>query len=180
MFKKALFFLTLLLTFVGATSDENNGGSGRGWLDVVPFERSVHQALIRGLIEADDYDRKHIVSDADFERLEIAVRDLNDDGMAEVIIYFGVTAYCGTVGCDMGIYQKINGSWRRIGFGTGYVVWVSDQKVLGYRTLYSQGPDIWRWDGNQYGGRCELPPPDEQLPPEVRGFVGKNCESDEG
>lgn len=105
--------------------------------------------------------------------LQVAYKDLNDDGVAEMVLSYAEVSsyYCGTGGCDLIVFQWRDGRWQEIGEGFMFAPWVSDEKVGGYRTLFtSKGPGL-RWDGERYRDFCT-----ENAPPEIRTDEPARCE----
>lgn len=144
-------------------------GSGSGDIHYVAFEESGEQAAItRYVTQMPNYEDAKDLTGVRIDDVRVAKHDLNDDGVPELILYLEMSSYyCGSGGCDTVILQKTtDGQWREIGgmFGTG--LWVSDEKVGGYRTIYSYKGIFLRWKGDSYGQGCTTNLAPEVLLPE--------------
>ena len=71
--------------------------------------------------------------------------DLNDDGVEELFVYYSISYYCGTAGCDTEIFRKSGNQWEKIGqmktvfgdvMGPFYLI-ADDERIDGWRTLLS-------------------------------------------
>lgn len=102
-----------------------------------------------------------------FESLRVLTVDLNEDGVAEVIVQPSDPGYwCGATGnCTFWIFQKINGRFEpildsRLGNGNGAVETfnILPEKTLGYSDLVLGTHDsasekslfVYRFDGRKY------------------------------
>ncbi len=92
--------------------------------------------------------------------IQVAMLDLNEDGVAEALVYEDIASYCGTGGCAFEIYQKKQGTWTML-FTTlaGPDVAIANVISNGYFSLYlstredlEYGTSIQRfsWDGASY------------------------------
>ena len=79
--------------------------------------------------------------------------DLNDDGVEELFVYYSLTPYCGTAGCDTEIFRKLGGQWEKIGqittifgdlMGPFYLI-ADDERIDGWRTLLTYEYGL-QWD----------------------------------
>ena len=92
--------------------------------------------------------------------LNAALVDLNDDGVDELIIQFSpYFCYCGTGGCTVIVYKKVDGRWRTIGgfLDSGFDLTILDQTDGGYHEIRTRGlsrgeeiPFVLKWDGREY------------------------------
>ena len=41
--------------------------------------------------------------------------DLNDDSVEELFVYYSISYYCGTAGCQTDIFRKSGDQWEKIG-----------------------------------------------------------------
>ena len=105
--------------------------------------------------------RQEVISDERaIDSLTAVFADLNDDGIDELFIgmspYFGV---CGTAGCDVKIFTKVDGTWRPLGdvYDSSLEFTILDHKTDGMHDIRSwyvekrnKYPFIERWDGEEY------------------------------
>lgn len=86
--------------------------------------------------------------------------DLNDDGEEELFVLIYHFAYCGTVGCNTIIFQKVNGVWKSLAefsvYAPGKTSWgevylYAKQEGQEYKTIYGK-PENLRWDRGDYRG----------------------------
>jgi hypothetical protein len=98
--------------------------------------------------------------------IAIAVIDLNDDGIDEIIAYVGSPEFCGSHGCTLLILERgRTGKWKDFSYATGWVPSaVLPEKHLGYRDILDRTDSrendasthttiIFRFDGiSSYGG----------------------------
>ena len=71
--------------------------------------------------------------------------DLNDDGVEELFVYYSISYYCGTAGCQTDIFRKSGDQWEKIGqittifgdlIGPFYLI-ADDERIDGWRTFLS-------------------------------------------
>ena len=83
------------------------------------------------------------------------VRDLNGDGLPEVVLTEG-SSYCyGNTGAAYSLVGKqADGSWKRIAQGTGILTFLSTKGVGGWPDIEIGGPGfcfpVERWNGRNY------------------------------
>lgn len=129
--------------------------TGKGWLEFFPLPESPDAAFLRNYVESDEgYEeaQQWTVGPWSADDMHVAYHDLNDDGVPEMFLFLDVsTWYCGSAGCQMAFFQKRDGIWREIGGSHAVSFWVSDEKVRGYRTIYSSRGNVMRWESVDYG-----------------------------
>lgn len=158
------FVAMLMLGLAGCAGHR----SGPGDVEYVKFAESGEaESLTRYIVQREEYPDARELTGARIEDVLVAKHDLNDDGVPELILYLEMSSYyCGSGGCSIVILQKVGDAWREIGglFGSG--LWVSDEKVGGYRTIYSYRGTFLRWKGEGYGTGCTTDLPPEAFFPE--------------
>jgi hypothetical protein len=96
------------------------------------------------------------------------VRDINGDGLLEVLITESGTACHGMTGAGYSLVSKqSNGTWKLVSGGTGIVTFLKGPTVRGWPDMEIGGPGfcfpVHRWHGEQYvfnrseyeGKRCK-------------------------
>jgi hypothetical protein len=83
------------------------------------------------------------------------VRDINGDGLLEVLITESGTACHGMTGeGDSLMSKQANGTWKRVSSGTGIVTFLKGPTVHGWPDMEIGGPGfcflVHRWNGEQY------------------------------
>ena len=83
------------------------------------------------------------------------VRDLNGDGLPEVVLTEGSTSCYGNTGAGYSLVSKqANGSWKRITNGTGILTFLPTKGVGGWPDIEIGGPGfcfpVERWNGQKY------------------------------
>lgn len=83
------------------------------------------------------------------------VRDLNGDGLPEVVLTEGGTYCYGHTGAGYSLVSKqATGSWRLITHGTGILTFLSTKGVGGWPDIEIGGPGfcfpVERWNGRSY------------------------------
>ena len=147
--------------------------SGKGWAQFDFAGDSIHFKFIADYVRGSKgYAESQARRPWRVLDLQVAYHDLNDDGRPEMLLSYAeaTTYHCGTGGCDMIVFQFRDGQWREIGEGFMFAPWVSDEKVGGYRVLFTpQGAGL-RWNGKAYQGFCT-----ETLPAEIRTADRVTC-----
>lgn len=175
----ALLTVTLLGVLSWHSGDADSATAersfaGKGWARFDFAGDSIHLKFIADYVRgAKGYAESQARRPWRVLDLQVAYHDLNDDGVAEMLLsYAEATSYhCGTGGCDTIVFQFRDGQWREIGEGFMFAPWVSDEKVGGYRTLFTtQGPGL-RWNGKAYRGFCT-----DRLPAEIAKSEPIDCE----
>jgi hypothetical protein len=83
------------------------------------------------------------------------VRDLDGDGLPEVVLTEGSTSCYGNTGAGYSLLSKqANGSWKRITNGAGILTFLPTKGVGGWPDIEIGGPGfcfpIERWNGQNY------------------------------
>lgn len=83
------------------------------------------------------------------------VRDINGDGLPEVVITEGGTFCYGNTGAGYSLVSKqANGSWKLVTSGTGMLSFLTTKGVGGWPDIEIGGPGfcfpVERWNGKQY------------------------------
>ena len=83
------------------------------------------------------------------------VRDLNGDGLPEVVLTEGSTSCYGNTGAGYSLLSKqANGSWKRITYGPGILTFLPTKGVGGWPDIEIGGPGfcfpVERWNGQKY------------------------------
>lgn len=83
------------------------------------------------------------------------VRDINGDGLPEVLITEGGTACHGMTGAGYSLVSKqANGAWKLVSGGTGVPIFLPGQAVAGWPDLQIGGPGfcfpVHRWSAQGY------------------------------
>jgi hypothetical protein len=83
------------------------------------------------------------------------VRDLNGDGLPEVVLTEGSTSCYGNTGAGYSVVSKqADGSWKRITNGTGILTFLPTKGVGGWPDIEIGGPGfcfpVERWNGQKY------------------------------
>ena len=83
------------------------------------------------------------------------VRDLNGDGLPEVVLTEGSTSCYGNAGAAYTLLSKqADGSWKRITNGTGILTFLPTKGVGGWPDIEIGGPGfcfpVERWNGQKY------------------------------
>jgi hypothetical protein len=84
-----------------------------------------------------------------------AVRDVNGDGLPEVVLTEGGTFCYGNAGAGYSLLSKqANGSWKRITSGTGILTFLPTTGAGGWPDIEIGGPGfcfpVERWNGQKY------------------------------
>jgi hypothetical protein len=93
---------------------------------------------------------------------ETEVVDLNNDGTAEVFIYWGNSCTSGHTGRSLSLYVKERlGAWRdQLGFAA-FDYTILPASNAGYPDLEFGGPGfcfaVWSWNGSHYDFKCNSP-----------------------
>ncbi len=145
-----------------AGADPARPFSGTGWAQFDFAGDSIHFAFIAdfarrwpGYAESQARRRWRTLD------LQVAYHDLNDDGSPEMLLAYAEVSsyYCGTGGCDLIVFQWRDGRWQTSGDGFMFAPWVSEEKVDGYRTLFTSRGQGLRWDGSRYRDFCSVTVP---------------------
>ncbi len=84
----------------------------------------------------------------------IAVTDLNEDGVLEVLVFENLPGACGTAGCPFDIYKKEKGKWVNIFSSlTGEDIGISNTYTNKYADLFLAKENAvvrYTWDGKTY------------------------------
>lgn len=182
MKKSSWFILACLTSLFGMTvaiaaDSDRLVGRGKGWIEFRLLPESPDREFIRGFVEqSEDY----IISQGpdsrpwDINDLRVGYHDLNDDGLPEMMLSYAEVSshYCGTGGCDMYFFQMQGGQWQKMTVGSMFSIWVSDEIIMGYRTLYTQRGTRMYWNGRNYSSECI-----ELLPVEIRPEHEIYCEN---
>lgn len=103
---------------------------------------------------------KQLFPNTEDSSIQVAMLDLNQDGVAEALVYEDLASFCGTGGCAFEVYQKKSGAWVKI-FSTASWPDIALANVIenGYFALYLPirdnpefGVSVWRfsWSGTTY------------------------------
>ncbi|OGC83011.1 hypothetical protein A3D68_01305 [Candidatus Adlerbacteria bacterium RIFCSPHIGHO2_02_FULL_52_17] len=88
--------------------------------------------------------------------VDIALVDITDDGVPEAIVFENLPSFCGSGGCPLDVYKKVNSKWTNIySIIAGSEVGLSNTLINGYLDLYmtvggSDTVDRYSWDGTTY------------------------------
>lgn len=181
--KRSSWFSLIILTFpfcvafVFAADSERLVGHGKGWVEFRLLPESPDREFIRNFVEqSEDYRVSQSLDRLpwDINELRVGYHDFNDDGTPEMILSFAEVSshYCGTGGCDMYFFQMRSGKWQKMFVDSMFSIWVSDEKIMGYRTLYTQRGTRMYWNGRGYSSECI-----ETLPIEIRPEHEIYCEN---
>jgi hypothetical protein len=124
---------------------------------------STDHAHERGLVQK----WVHISArDSKSGRIYIALADLNDDGIKEIFAYIEIAAYCGQMGCPLGIYQIKNRKLKSLfpselshgipmsiemdSKGNQNVIGILSSKTMGWRDIANSKEAVWKWNGQSY------------------------------
>ncbi|MDH4126305.1 MAG: hypothetical protein OEW64_06450 [Gammaproteobacteria bacterium] len=94
--------------------------------------------------------------------VETEVVDLNNDGTAEVFIYWGNSCTSGHTGRSLSLYVKdSSGAWGdQLGFAA-FDYTILPASNAGYPDLEFGGPGfcfaVWSWNGSRYDFKCNSP-----------------------
>jgi hypothetical protein len=84
------------------------------------------------------------------ENLKVGHYDLNADGTPELIVSVAERRRGNFIHGETLVFERREGRWAPIGeFFVDAILWVGDDKVLGYKTLRDRDRAI-RWDGTRY------------------------------
>ncbi len=142
-----LFRFLVVVFFLVTTPVRSSAG------EIVEFQRNYkgkEMAFIERYL-TDSWESKDLFVEGEIEldELEVGFHDVNDDGNREMFVQIMDTWVCGTSGCETLVFEVLNGSWKLIGAIQLHAVEISDEKLSGYRTLYSW-PLGARWNGEAY------------------------------
>jgi hypothetical protein len=93
---------------------------------------------------------------------ETKVVDLNNDGTAEVFVYWGNSCTSGHTGRSLSLFVKDgSGTWRdQLGFAA-FDYTILPASTAGYPALEFGGPGfcfaVWSWSGSNYEFKCNSP-----------------------
>jgi hypothetical protein len=130
------------------------------------FSHSKH-SYERNLVREHEH-----ISSAKFKtgKIYLALVDLNDDGIKEIVSYLDIFNYCGQeTGCPLNIYIIANGKLTSLlmhdhpifnhGFpmfieidktGKQSVIGILSSTTMGWKDILIKGETIWKWHGNYY------------------------------
>lgn len=93
------------------------------------------RAAITALYAKDIEENKKITGQ--IASVDMAIEDLNNDGIDEVLVYENLPIACGTAGCPLEIYQNIQNKWTLLySIMTGEYVGLSNTLTNGYLDLF--------------------------------------------
>lgn len=78
--------------------------------------------------------------------------------------------FCGNSTCPIYLFQKRGNQWHENEDLWSFGIFVSDEKVNGYRTLYDDEGARARWNGAAYDWDCP-----EDAPADVRDDLTSTC-----
>jgi hypothetical protein len=167
-----LFFLGLFPALAGGLDEQR---SGKGWIAFHPLPTSPDYAFLRNFIESDEINREAVETWGHIDEMVVAYWDLNDDGIEEMFFKFTkatVEIFCSNDGddnCFGFLFEKRGAQWHLIQDFMEPRIFVSDEKVKGYRNLYSVDGARYRWTGTEYDSKCPTEVPSE-IPPEISQY----------
>ena len=136
----AVFWATILYSQAGNES-------------LVKFEegyRGPHWQFIKEYVESPEIAYgSFIEGETEWSDILVAFHDVNDDGQLELFFRIYDDPFCGTAECTTFVFQMQGGVWKNIAEFNSTAIIVSDEKILGYRTLYWLKSRT-HWDGEQY------------------------------
>ena len=146
----------IILAFLAAILPYPVGAEG--YVDFQPHYKGKEVAFVKkyfyNICECKDL---FVQGNLDMSYVEVGFYDVNDDGEAELFARIGGTGWtCGTSGCMTFIFEQKSGVWSFIGEMMVNSLSVSDEKIKGYRTLYSW-PVGARWGGEEYWAFDQAP-----------------------
>jgi predicted class III extradiol MEMO1 family dioxygenase len=109
--------------------------------------RVVHQLL------KSDIENAQSLQGVDKVSIEIALADLNEDGMNDILAIIHHSFFCGSAGCSFLMLIATSGEQWKIGLNdmnTHGDVRISDHKTQGFHDLIFGGRAIWKWTGKRY------------------------------
>lgn len=153
----------------------NEQRSGKGWVEFHPIPTSPDYAFLRNFAQTqEDYEQSLEIGPWpwDVDELNVGYWDVNDDGVEEMFLSYAEVsfAHCGNGGCIFYLFGKRDAQWYLMADFHQFAMFVSDERMNGYRTLYSERGSRFRWDGTEYIGDC---PGD--APPDVRDDLTSTC-----
>jgi hypothetical protein len=169
-----LFALILLAPMAGMSASDGADSlsgegqayslSGKGWVTFRRAAESPDLPFVRDYVEnMEFYEEAQEWGNWNIPDLLVGYHDLNDDGVPEMLLWFDVSGFfCGNSHCDLYIFQLQNGQWRKVVLASQNGVWLNDDKVQGWHTLYSSGSGAFlQWNGTSYSSYCTETPPAE-------------------
>ncbi|MBT3238140.1 MAG: hypothetical protein HOL37_02995 [Rhodospirillaceae bacterium] len=131
--------------------------------EFAPGAMRGHGEYFQGLIDEED---PFGIKASELEYLWI---DVNSDGLDEVVVRVSHGAYCGSIGCNGFILERVNNSWSEIGWGSimeGVIVGPPSRN--GYQTLWF-GDMCAVWNGETYSVEGDDRQDGDQIHPHACG-----------
>ena len=158
LFSYRLLWLSvgLVLIVLSGSASLVNSGNANGQIVLKPGEIGPDAAFVRGYLAARGD------TESNPEEFYVGRHDLNNDEQLELFIVFYEPGYCGTAGCEMMIFEKIDGSWNAFAgmyvHGPSYghrdeIFLETKDEGAPYLTVYGYHLGM-RWDGTSYRGFC--------------------------
>lgn len=158
-FPRCLLWLSVGLTLVVMSGSllQMNAANAQGHIFLERGEIGDDAAFIREYLATEYAD-----TDDKLEEFYVGRYDLNNDGKLELLVVLYEFGYCGSAGCEMIVFERIDGSWSALAVlyvygpmpGHGGKIWLQT-KDEGAAYLTILGFHIgMRWDGEAYRWFC--------------------------
>ena len=136
------------------------GLKGGDWAFFRNYLLAEYSLIVKDVSEVQGLDRDGALEYLRRLMLYDARYDITGDGSPELFVTVESGYVCGTSGCETVIFEMAPNGWRdltsitvMISDRVGPRLFVSDEVIDGYRTLYAEYYGL-RWNGKVYDGFC--------------------------
>ena len=132
---------------------------GDDWEQFTVYLEAQHPLIVNEVSEEQGLNREAALEFIRKYDMYVGRFDINGDGVEELFVTIFHGYVCGTAGCETVVFERKQGAWHAltslsavIAFGLP-MLYVSDEAIGGYRTLYSDYDGL-RWNGKEYASFC--------------------------
>ena len=136
------------------------GLKGGDWTFFRNYLLAKYPLIVRDVSKDQNLDRDGALEYIRRLMLYDARHDITGDGSPELLVTVDSGHVCGSSGCDTVIFEMTPNGWRELTSTSvmilirdGPELFVSDEVIDGYRTLYGEYYGL-RWNGKVYEGFC--------------------------
>ena len=136
------------------------GLKGSAWAFFRNYLLAEYPLIVKDVSEVRSLDRDGALEYMRRLKLHDARHDITGDGSPELFVTVRSGYLCGTVGCETFIFEMTPNGWRDLTSISAMILerlgpelFVSDEVIDGYRTLYGEYYGL-RWNGKVYDGFC--------------------------